>query len=181
MESQVRNPLKSNLKYVLACALALLALVVIPAAATARRAAEPAPAAARQDSPVVILLDGTVRRGDNDIPLSADVRLNPGEVITWRMKATNNGSRPAMNVQAAGQLDALTAYVPASAGGGGVRAVEFALAGGAFSARPVVRVVEGGVERLKPAPVEDYRMVRFTFDSIAPGASVVATYQARVR
>lgn len=168
--------------FVLAGALALLAFVVVPAAATARRAAEPAPAAARQDSPVVILLDGTVRRGDRDIPLSADVRLNPGEVITWRMKATNNSSRPAMNVQAAGQLDALTAYVPASAsGGGGVRAVEFALAGGAFSARPMVRVVEGGVERMRPAPVEDYRMVRFTFDSIAPGASVVASYQARVR
>lgn len=158
----------------LLAALTLLALASLSLAAAASRPAE---------SLLKIDLDGVVARPGGNVSLAEAGKVKPGEVITWGMKITNRGdSATVPGTSAEGEIHPATVYVPGSAGGDNSAAVTFSLDGRNFSPRPMVKYVENGVERERPAPVEAYRAVRFTWPGqISPGEVRSATYKARVR
>jgi len=149
-------------------------------------AASSAPSiAGRPAGPLLkVELGGVVQRGSESVSLDAAGKVNPGEVLAWRMAVSNLGDAPSPSVWSVdGDVDAATVYVPGSARADGSPAVTFSIDGGrTFSALPMETYTDGGVEKRRPAPVEAYRVVRFTWASpISPGEVRAAHYKARVR
>jgi hypothetical protein len=128
-----------------------------------------------------VSLEGTITRGSQTLPLSEMAR--PGDTLNWRMVVSNRGDGPSPSVWSVdGQVDPKTVYVIGSGGCDGSPAVSYSLDGENFSARPVENYTEGGVQKQRPAPVEAYRAVRFSWsNSINAGEVRACRYQARVR
>jgi hypothetical protein len=141
-----------------------------------------ASAASRFVGPLLnVSLDGSITRGSQTLTLAEMVR--PGDTLNWRMVIANRGDGPSPSVWSVdGQVDPKTVYVMGSGSCDGSPAVSYSLDGENFSARPVETYMEAGVQKQRPAPVEAYRAVRFTWsDSINAGEVRACRYQARVR
>lgn len=164
------------------CALLLLALSTTFAAwASARTASAPAtsPAPVADKQPVEVELVGEVTRGGKTLTFGADrLEVRPGEVITWRMRVTNNRATALPAPKMVGPIPEGTTFVGDSAEGEGV-AVDYSLDGQSYSPRPMVQNERG---EMVPADPSTYKSVRFTFnESVAPGKSKLASYRTRVR
>ena len=132
-------------------------------------------------SPLVkVDLSGSVQRNGRTLSLEEAGGVAPGEDITWKVTVSNRGDAAASKVQAVGQIPQGTVYVAGSASGDAVE-IKYSLDGRAFSERPVIRVVEGGVVRERPAPPDSYIAVQFTFASVGTGEAKRAVYHTRVR
>lgn len=174
--------MKTNSQHLRRSALVALLLVVvssiiITSVATARPA--PAPAAAAAGGPLVSVdLWGEVMRGRDVVKIGGDVRVQPGEEITWRVRLSNQRPNWIANVQTIGDIPPGTSFVPGSAQGDGVTAVDYSIDGGqSYSPQPMI--VKGGKQI--PAPVARYTQVRLTFgDRIESGAVKLASYRTRV-
>ncbi|HEY0170275.1 MAG TPA: hypothetical protein VGB98_04425 [Pyrinomonadaceae bacterium] len=171
----------------LAVVLSLLLLTSGVVLATA--VASPLPAAPPVTAAVKPLLkveiSGDVERGGAVVSLSdLPSGVRPREVVTWHMRVSNVGdAATGAGTHVDGELSAATVYVPGSASGNGSPAVSFSVDGGkTFSASPVVRYVEAGVEKVRPAPLEAYTHIRFTWpNGFNPGDVRAVEYKARVR
>lgn len=165
---------------------ALFALLVCGAAlavATTRSHSNPsATSAPRPD--VSVTLAGEVERDGKSLRLEDGAAVRPGEIVRWRVVSTNNGDAPAKSYAAEAQVPAgmeLVADSPRAAGGA---AVLYSIDHGqTFSARPMIeKRGEDGVARMVPAPVSMYTDLRYRWSGeLAPGATLEATYEVRVR
>ncbi len=161
----------------------VLSLLLLTSGVVLSAVAKPLPAFAK--ALLKVELSGDVVRGGSAVSLSdIPTGVRPREVVTWHMRVTNvgDGSSPA-GTSVDGELSSATVYVPGSASGDGSPSVSFSVDGGkTFSASPVVRYVEDGVEKVRPAPLEAYTNIRFTWpQGLNPGDARAVQYQARVR
>lgn len=152
----------------------LLALAALPALAQ-QQPAKPAFAVTAQNRTAAAEQSaGRARRDD---------RARPGDVLRYRLTFTNVTPGAVRGVTLANPLPAGVRFV-----GGSARAersdarVEYSADGGrTFSAQPMEEVEEGGRRVTRPVPAERYTHVRWTVGgAVAPGATVVAEYDARV-
>lgn len=133
---------------------------------------------------VQVTLGGEVERDGKRLRLEEGVTVRPGEVVRWRVVSSNKGEAPARSYAAEAQVPAgmeLIAGSPRAAGGAEVLySIDH---GESFSARPLIEQRgEDGVARMVPAPVSMYTDLRYRWpEELAPGASVEATYEVRVR
>ncbi len=112
-----------------------------------------------------------------------DDRARPGDVLRYRLTFTNVTPGAVRGITLANPLPAGVRFVGGSARTErGDARVEYSADGGrTFSAQPVEEVVEGGQRVTRPIPAERYTHVRWTVGgALAPGATVVAEYDARV-
>jgi uncharacterized repeat protein (TIGR01451 family) len=142
------------------------------------------PAVAQQQAPQAFAVTATNRtaaqapRGQR-----TDDRARPGDVVRYRLTFTN---------VTRGQVRGVTLANPLAAGmrfvGGSARAdrgdarLEYSADGGrTFSAQPMEEVVVDGRRVRRAGAAERYTHVRWTVDgNVAPGATVVAEFDARV-
>jgi uncharacterized repeat protein (TIGR01451 family) len=139
------------------------------------------PAAAQQATQQALTVTATNRtaaqaeRGDD--------RARPGDVVRYRLTFTNITRAPVRGVTLANPLAAGMRFVGGSAQADRNDArLEYSADGGrTFSAQPMEEVVVDGQRVQRAVPAERYTHVRWTVDgSVAPGATVVAEFEARV-
>lgn len=110
--------------------------------------------------------------------------VSPREVITWQMRVANHGNAATPSgTSVDGELSSATVLIPGSASGDGSPSVSYSIDGGkSFAARPIIRYVENGVSKERPAPLESYTHIRFLWQNgFNPGDARSVSYQARVR
>jgi uncharacterized repeat protein (TIGR01451 family) len=130
-------------------------------------------------------ISGEVSRDGRNLSLT-DLKggVSPGEVITWHMRVANEGNSATPSVTSIdGEISSATVFIPGSATGDGSPSVSYSIDGGKnFSSRPMVRYVENGQSKERPAPVESYTHIRFIWQNgFNPGDARSVRYQARVR
>ncbi|HWT00339.1 MAG TPA: hypothetical protein VN256_08835 [Pyrinomonadaceae bacterium] len=171
---------KNNLR---ALPLAALCLIVLGgAAAIAQRQLR---TAERGRPEVKVSLSGAVARGDERLPLEKAETVNPGEVLDWTITSENDGSAPAHNYKAVGQIPKGTVLVAGSTSADGSASVSYSIDNGkTFSAEPTIeeRQADGSVKQV-PAPVSMYTQLRYEWsDPLAGGGGKLqASYKVRVK
>ncbi|HEY0379064.1 MAG TPA: hypothetical protein VGC87_19265 [Pyrinomonadaceae bacterium] len=170
---------KNNLR---ALPLAALCLLVLGgAAAIAQRQLR---TAERGRPEVKVSLSGSVARGGERLPLEKAAAVNPGEVLDWTITSENDGSAPARNYKAVGQIPKGTVLVAGSTSADGSASVSYSIDGGkSFSAEPTIdeRQADGTVKQV-PAPVSMYTQLRYEWaDPLADGGKLQASYKVRVK
>jgi len=113
----------------------------------------------------------------------SDDRARPGDVLRYRLTFTNVTPGAVRGVTLANPLPAGVRFVGGSARTErGDARVEYSADGGrTFSAQPMEEAVVDGRAVTRPVPAERYTHVRWTVGgALAPGATVVAEYDARV-
>ncbi len=121
---------------------------------------------------------GTVTRDG-----AGNLVTRPGDVIRYRLTASNRGSEPARNTELLDPIPAGTEYVIGSARGDGMRLL-FSIDGGrTFKPQPVryeVRSAQGEVVEVAAEPTM-YTHVKWSdLAPISPGDAVEASFQVRV-
>ena len=171
--------LKNNLRALPMAALCLLLLG--GAAALAQRQLR----AGEHGRPEVkVSLSGSVARGDERLPLEKAATVTPGEVLDWTITSENDGSAPAHNYKAVGQIPKGTVLVAGSTTADGTASVSYSIDNGkSFSAEPTIeeRQADGTVKQV-PAPVSMYTQLRYEWsDPLAGGGKLQASYKVRVK
>ena len=157
----------------------LLAVATFTSAAPAPLRNPPATPAAQE--PVTATLAGEVARDGNAVSTD-NVRVQPGEVITWKLALKNNSRQPKSDLKADSPVPQGTEFVPGSVSADGANVLYSIDGGRTFSERPMVRVVKNGLPRDIPAAPSIYTTVRFVWDgSLPPGEARHAAYKTRVR
>lgn len=160
---------------------ALCLLVLGGAAALAQRQFR---SAERGRPEVKVLLSGSVQRDQKRLPLESAATVNPGEVLDWTITSENDGSAPANNYKAVGQIPKGTALVAGSATADGSASVAYSIDNGkTFSAEPTIeeKQADGSLKRV-PAPVSMYTQLRYEWaDPLASGGKLQAAYKVRVK
>ncbi len=130
---------------------------------------------------IQVQLTGEVRRGEEMVSVET-VSVLPGELLVWQLQVRNASDRNLRNVSTDGLVPRGTAFVAGSARADGA-ALLYSIDGGrTFSPQPMVRVIENGVERERPADPATYTNIRFVWSGSHPaGATRLARYQTRVR
>ncbi len=170
---------KNNLR---ALPLAALCLLVLGGAvAIAQRQLR---TAERGRPEVKVSLSGSVARGNERLPLEKAAAVNPGEVLDWTITSENDGSAPAHNYKAVGQIPKGTVLVAGSTTADGSASVSYSIDNGkSFSAEPTIeeRQADGTVKQV-PAPVSMYTQLRYEWaDPLADGGKLQASYKVRVK
>jgi uncharacterized repeat protein (TIGR01451 family) len=133
---------------------------------------------------VKLFLTGTVERASQKIPIEKAGRVRPGEVVKFTMNSVNEGSAPAHQYRAVGQIPQGAVFVAGSAAGERVSHISYSIDGGqSFSATPMIeeRQPDGSLKKV-PAPLSMYKQVRFEWvDPLAAGGNLVASYQVRIK
>ena len=142
------------------------------------------PAAAQQGTPQAFTVTATNRTAAQ-APRGArsDDRARPGDVVRYRLTFTNVTRGAVRGVTLANPLAAGMRFVGGSAKADrGDARLEYSADGGrTFSAQPMEEVVVDGRRVQRPVPAERYTHVRWIVDgNVAPGATVVAEFDARV-
>jgi uncharacterized repeat protein (TIGR01451 family) len=107
---------------------------------------------------------------------------NPGEVLRYRLKGTNQGKAAAKNFTLTQKIPARTSYVANSAVGNAE--ITYSIDNGkSFTKQPLIQVkTADGKTEMRPAPAESYTNVRWRWNEpIAPGSDIAAFYQVRIR
>ena len=163
-----------------------LRLLCILAAAPALAAPAPATAPPRLEVTVgvlreVVRLDST---GQSLVVLEAVEKAFPGDVLVYRLRATNVGLAPARQAQIEDPIPAGTVLVPESLAAS-AKSVRASLDGGKtwqpFPATVARRRDDGAVERV-PAPADAYTHVRWVLqEALPPGASAEVGFKVKVQ
>ncbi len=171
--------LRNNLRALPLAAICLL--VLCGAAAIAQRQLR---TAERGRPEVKVSLSGAVARGDERLPLDKAGNVNPGEVLDWTIISENDGTAPAHNYKAVGQIPKGTVLVAGSTTADGSVSVSYSIDGGkTFSAEPTIeeRQADGSVKQV-PAPVSMYTQLSYEWsDPLASGGKLQASYRVRVK
>ncbi|HEX6036958.1 hypothetical protein [Longimicrobium sp.] len=154
-----------------------LFLALLVAAAT--------PAAAQQGGPRQAFTVTATNRTAAQAPQGQrrDDRARPGDLVRYRLVFTNVTPGAVRGVTLANPLAPGMRFVGGSARADRTDArLEYSADGGrTFSAQPMEEVVVDGQRVRRPVAPERYTHVRWTVDgNVAPGATVVAEFDARV-
>jgi uncharacterized repeat protein (TIGR01451 family) len=134
---------------------------------------------------VTLTLSGVamVRQADGSFKEApvADVTLKSGDKVRYSILAVNKGDAPALALTPQDPVPARMQYVANSATTGPATP-EFTLDGKTWSAHPTVLVKTANGQVRKPAPVSDYKAVRWVMTApLPPKASVKFVYEAVVK
>jgi len=158
--------------------------IALVLAALAAPAAGHAQQTARQRQPLVITAQNrTAAQQAAAGSRRADDRARPGDVVRYRLAFTNPSGGSLRGVVLSDPIPAGTQYVDGSATTARADArLEFSADGGrSWSARPMETVVVNGASVRRAVPSTRFTHVRWTVDgAVAPGATVVAEFDARV-
>jgi uncharacterized repeat protein (TIGR01451 family) len=131
----------------------------------------------------VIVADATGKPEVKWQALKGNVTVQPGDVLRYSVASKNAGDKPAKNLVVTQPIPTRTIYVLKSAQANGAK-LTFSIDGGkSFVEKPMVKVkLEDGKEALRSAPASAYTHARWNYgDSVAPLASVNATYEVAVK
>jgi uncharacterized repeat protein (TIGR01451 family) len=107
----------------------------------------------------------------------------PGDVIRYALRFTNTQEQAVQNVVFSNPVPQGLRYVLESATADASNvAITFSIDGGrAYSAQPMIEVVENGERRNVPAPARMYTHVRWTVEGwVQPGGQVTAEFRAEL-
>ena len=164
--------------------LSFLRLVVLAATAPVLAAA-PAPDTAPPRLEVTVAVQREVTRvdvnGRSQVVLEPVKTANPGDILVYRLRATNVGLAPAREARIEDPIPAGTVLVPDSVG----KNVHASLDGGktwqAFPATVPRKRDDGQVERV-PAPANAYTHLRWVLDqAVPPGGSAEVGFKVQVQ
>lgn len=133
---------------------------------------------------VVVTLTGDVQRGDKRFAADQVPVLQQGEIIQWRVVSVNKGDGAAKAYEAEAQIPKGTELVAGSPRSQGGAAILYSIDHGRkFSAQPMIEKRDSdGTTRMVSAPVSMYTDLRFKWPGdLAPGATLEATYEVRVK
>jgi uncharacterized repeat protein (TIGR01451 family) len=155
-----------------------------PAKAVAAAAQQPATQAVASNRPLVkLFLTGAIERDSKMISVEKAGPVTPGEVVSFTMSSVNEGSAPAREYRAIGQIPRGATFVAGSALAENVIHVSYSIDDGQqFSSTPMIdeKQADGTIKKVA-APVSMYTQVRFEWaDPLAAGGKLVASYQVRV-
>jgi uncharacterized repeat protein (TIGR01451 family) len=156
-----------------------------PAKAVALAVQQPAIQEVASNRPLVrLFLTGAIERDSKRIPVEKAGPVTPGEVVSFTMSSVNEGSAPAREYRAIGQIPRGATFVAGSALGGRNTQVSYSIDGGQqFSSKPMIeeKQADGTIKKVV-APISMYTQVRFEWaDPLAAGGKLVASYQVRVK
>lgn len=133
---------------------------------------------------VKLFLSGVIERDSENIPVEKAGSVRPGEVVSFTMNSVNEGSAPARDYRAIGQIPRGATFVAGSALGDRHTQVSYSIDDGQqFSSNPMIdeKQADGTIKKIA-APVSMYTQVRFEWvDPLAAGGKLVASYQVRVK
>lgn len=133
---------------------------------------------------VKIVLAGAVEREHAQVALDKAGTVRPGEVLDWTITSQNDGTGPARDFKAVGQIPQGTSFVAGSTTADGTASVTYSIdQGQTFTAQPMIeqRQADGSVKRV-PAPVALYTQVRYEWpDALVAGGKLTAVYKVRVK
>ena len=133
---------------------------------------------------VKIFLTGIIERDGKNVSVDSVGSVKPGEVVSFTMNSTNEGSAPAREYRAIGQIPRGTTFVGGSALGDRNTQVSYSIDDGKeFSSNPMIeeKQVDGTIKKVA-APVSMYTQVRYEWaDPLAAGGKLVTSYQVRVK
>ncbi|BAU11377.1 hypothetical protein LEP3755_18710 [Leptolyngbya sp. NIES-3755] len=115
--------------------------------------------------------------------LTKDTMVQKGTVLRFQVVAKNAGDRPAQKLVVTQPVPKGTIYAANSATANGAELTYSIDGGKTFAANPMVQVtLPDGRTEMKPAPVEAYSHVQWTFDkAIVPKNTLEVTYDVSVR
>ena len=133
---------------------------------------------------IKIFLAAVIERDSKKIPVEKAGPVAPGEVVSFTMNSVNEGSAPAREYRAVGQIPHGATFVAGSAQSDSNTQVNYSIDGGQqFSSRPLIdeKQPDGSIKKVA-APVSMYTQVRFEWaDPLAAGGKFVASYQVRIK
>ena len=133
---------------------------------------------------VEITLIGEVQRADKRLSVEGGAILLPGEIIHWRVVSVNKGDKAAKAYEAEAQIPNGTELVASSPRSEGGAAILYSIDHGKqFSRQPMIEKRDNnGVALMVPAPLSMYTDLRYRWPGeLAPGATLEATYEVRVK
>jgi uncharacterized repeat protein (TIGR01451 family) len=160
---------------------AALCLIVLGGAAAAFAQRQMA-VAGRPD--VKVLLTGAIERNGEAVPVERAQSVNPGEILHWTIVSQNDGTAPARQYKAVGQIPRGTTLVEGSTTADGSATVVYSIDNGkTYSATPLVEEKQAdGSVKLVPAPISMYTQLRYEWtDALAGGGKLNASYKVRVK
>jgi uncharacterized repeat protein (TIGR01451 family) len=160
---------------------AALCLIVLGGAAAAFAQRQMA-VAGRPD--VKVMLAGAIERNGEAVPVERAQTVSPGEILHWTIVSQNDGTAPARQYKAVGQIPRGTTLVEGSATADGSATVVYSIDNGkTYSATPTVEEKQpDGSVKLVPAPVSMYTQLRYEWsDALAGGGHLNASYKVRVK
>lgn len=164
---------------------ALARIFTSPAKAVALALGRPVVQEIASSRPLVkLFLTGAIERDSKTIPVEKAGPVTPGEVVSFTISSVNEGSAPAREYRAMGQIPRNATFVAGSALGDGNTQVTYSIDNGQkFSSHPMVdeKQADGTIKKVA-APVSMYTQLRFKWaDPLAAGGKLVASYQVRVK
>jgi uncharacterized repeat protein (TIGR01451 family) len=153
--------------------LVTLVVLLLPAAASAQQAA--------QSNPLTVSFANLTLANDSvRARTQPATSVMPGDTLRYSLTFANREARALANIVFNNPVPAGVVVIPTPATAG--LRVEYSIDGGfTYAERPMVVVDEDGRRVSRPAEPESYTHIRWTVtDSIAPGTSVTARYDARV-
>jgi uncharacterized repeat protein (TIGR01451 family) len=155
-----------------------------PAKTVALAVGGPVAPEVRSDRPLVrLLLTGAIERDSKKIPVETAGPVKRGEVLSYTMSSVNEGTAPAREYRAIGQIPRGTTFIAVGALGDRNTQVSYSIDDGQkFSSQPMIeeKQANGTIKKIA-APVSMYTQVRFEWaDPLAAGGKLVASYQVRV-
>lgn len=162
-----------------------LARIFASAATPAVATQQPATQALAGNRPLVkLFLTGAIERDSKTIAVENAGAVTPGEVVSFTMNSVNEGSAPAREYRAIGQIPRGASFVEGSALAQNSIQVSYSIDDGQkFSSQPMIDEKQAdGTTKKVAAPVSMYTQVRFEWaDPLAAGGKLVASYQVRVQ
>jgi uncharacterized repeat protein (TIGR01451 family) len=163
----------------------LARILASPAKAVALAVGRPAVQQVASNRPIVrLVLTGAIERDSKNIPVEKAGPVTPGEVVSFTMSSVNEGSAPAREYRAIGQIPRGATFVAGSALSDSNTQITYSINGGQqFSSNPMIDEKQpDGTIRKVAAPVSMYTQVRFeSADPLAAGGKLVSSYQVRVK
>ena len=133
---------------------------------------------------VKLFLTGAIERDSKKISVEKAGQVAPGEIVSFTMSSVNEGSAPARDYRAVGQIPRGASFVAGSAQGDLNSQVSYSIDNGQkFSATPMIdeKQADGTIKKVI-APVSMYTQVRFEWaDPLAAGGKLVSSYQVRIK
>ena len=163
--------------------LAALCLLIVGGAAFAQRQIAATSYAGGRPA-VKVALSGIVEREGESVGVEKVAAVNPGEILNWTITSQKDGTAPAREYKALGQIPRATAFVAGSATADGSATVVYSIDNvKTFSAEPMIEQQQAdGSRQLVPAPVSLYTQVRYEWSSeLVGGSTLSASYKVRVK
>lgn len=133
---------------------------------------------------VKVTLAGTVGRDGGEVALDKAGIVHPGEVLNWRISSENEGTGPAREYKAVGQIPKGTLLIAGSIVADGNPTVTYSIDNGqTYSAQPTIEEQQpDGSAKKVSAPVSMYTQVRYEWsDALSAGSKLNASYKVRVK